>query len=294
MMPTRSDPGRAAPLDDRVRWDTYGRGGLPAVFSHANGFPSRAYAPFLGRLTGLQIHAVHMRPTWPGIGAPPRRRDWNLHADDLIAFIEHAFDEPVLAIGHSMGATCTALAAARRPDLFHGLVMIEPASVGAGLALACRLLPKALMARMQPAKGTLRKADTWPSREAFLSYCRRFKGYGQFDEEAFAALAAHGVEDLPDGRVALVFPKDWEAHNYTQPPSASAVLRAFEMPCVAIRGRPSLFLGDSLWHDWKARAPATCFLEDTRFGHLLPLEAPRACADLVRRGLAEASSSRAR
>ena len=63
------------------------------------------------------------------------------------------------------------------------------------------------------------------------------------------------------------------------------------MPCVAIRGRPSIFLADAVWNDWKRSAPDTRFLEDARFGHLLPLEAPPVCADLVQRGLASMTAA---
>lgn len=119
----------------------------------------------------MALSALALRPTWPDCGLPPKRRDWQLYADDLILFIEQQYQAPVIGSGHSMGATCTILAAEKRPDLFSALVLIEPAMIARGLATLARLMPKVLMNRIEPAKSTLKKQDKWPSWEAFYAHC---------------------------------------------------------------------------------------------------------------------------
>ncbi|WPC05765.1 alpha/beta hydrolase [Pseudomonas benzenivorans] len=276
----------AARLPANAQWLHCSNQGAPAHFYHANGFPLRVYEPLLGRLSGsLALSGLACRATWPDIGPPPRRRDWQLYADDLIAFIEQEYQAPIIGIGHSLGATSTILAAAKRPELFKALVLIEPAMVSPALARLVRWLPKALMNRTDPARSTLRKADRWPDRQAFLQHYQNARGYKRFGPEALQALAEHGLVEGADGQVQLAFPKHWEAHNYTQPPNVMAQLQRLPMPCVAIRGKPSVFFSEQLWQEWQRRCPQTQFLEDLEHGHLLPLENPAGCHRLIEQGL---------
>ena len=273
-------------LPSNATWEDFGGSGEKAHFYHANGFPSGVYSRLLAALSQrFNLSALACRATWPNIGRPPRRRDWQLYADDLIAFIEHQYHEPIIGIGHSMGATCTILAADKRPDLFKALVLIETAMVSKPLAKLVCVLPKSFMAMIEPTKSTLKKTDIWGSREAFLADCRRFRGYKRFDDEAFAALAQHGLVETQAGHFKLGFPKAWEAHNYTQPPNVLSKLERINIPCVAIRGKPSVFFTDAMWHEWQDRCPDTIFKQNLAYGHLFPLENPSICYDLIDDGL---------
>ncbi|VEN75487.1 Pimeloyl-ACP methyl ester carboxylesterase [Candidatus Desulfarcum epimagneticum] len=276
-------------LPKNAIWEHFKGPGEPAHFYHANGFHPGAYGPFLSRLgRRFRLSALALRAVWPGADARAGGgEEWGLYADDLIAFIEAQCRPPVIGMGHSMGASCTALAANRRPDLFKALVLIEPAMVSRPLAALLRLTPKPLAAFFQPIRGTLKKRDRWPDRESFLADYRKFRGYRRFGEETFRAMARHGVREAPGGGVELTFPKIWEARNYTRAPFLIHQLRRLSMPCVAIRGEPSLFFGDALWREWQKRCPDAVFKENRAFGHLMPLESPSACQALIEEGLAE-------
>jgi len=275
-------------LPPNAVWKNLKGQGPAAHFYHANGFALDAYQPLLEQINKkLALSALALRPTWPGCGFPPKSRDWQLYADDLIAFVEQQYTLPIIGIGHSMGATCTILAAEKRPDLFKALVLIEPAMVSCALAAFFRLMPKVLVNMVGPAKSTLKRQDKWSSREAFRAHCRKFPGYKRFNDAAFDALARAGVVETPDGNFTLVFSKVWEAHNYTQPPNVMDNLQGLTMPCAAIRGKPALFFTDKLWQEWQRRCPQSVFLEDTRYGHLFPLENPQACGNLIFDGLSK-------
>ncbi len=275
-------------------WKRFAGTGPAAHFYHATGFSAGVYSPLLSRLGhSFNLSALEFRALWPGIGSPPRRRDfWQLYADDLIAFIEREFDAPIVGMGHSMGATCTVLAAAKRPDLFKSLVLIEPAMVSRAQARLVRLVPKAAMTLIEPARGALKKPDTWASREAFVAHCCQSRSLKRLDDEGLSALAQHGVAQNVAGQFELVYPKVWEADVYTQPPNAMEQIAALRIPCVAIRGKPSVFFTEALWQEWKRRCPATVFRQDLAYGHLLPLEAPAVCSALIESGLAELASNR--
>jgi len=196
---------RLSKLPAHASWKHFGGTGVRAHFYHATGFPAGVYTPLLSRLSKkFHLSALDFRATWPGIGAPPEGKDyWQRYADDLIVFIEQELKEPVIGMGHSMGATCTILAAVKRPDLFTSLVLIEPAMVSRTQARLIRLVPKAVMGLIEPAKGTLRKRDRWPSRDAFLNECRQNKLYKRLGDEAFSALAQYGVIDDGSGQFRL-------------------------------------------------------------------------------------------
>ena len=274
------------PLPGNAIWKHFKGPGASAHFYHANGFPLGVYGPFLTQLSRkFNLSALEWRATWPGMNKPPQTRDWRIYADDLIAFIEEHCITPIIGIGHSMGATCTVLAAEKRPDLFKALVLIEPAMVSRPAAFIVRFIPEFMMNLFEPAKSTLKKPDYWPSRTAYLHYCKNVKAYRRFNDKAYEAMARHGVTETMPGRFQLAFPKDWEAHNYTMPPNILGNLKRLSIPCVAVRGNPSLFFTDAMWRKWRKSCPGVVFRENTRYGHLLPLENPDACADLIISGL---------
>ena len=72
---------------------------------------------------------------WPGTCAAtapaPGRRTWRHSAagetyyQDLTAWLQ-SLDEPVWLAGHSIGATTSIMAAARRPEMVRGLILAEP------------------------------------------------------------------------------------------------------------------------------------------------------------------------
>ena len=282
-MTTRRRPIR---LPDNAVWRDFPGEGPSAHFCHANGFPVGLYEPLLTRLQKrFDLSALAMRPTWPGIGPPPRQRDWNIYADDLIAHLEQNCESPVVGIGHSMGAACTVFAAVRRPDLFDSLILIETVMVSRLAGHVMRFMPKFTMSGTEPIRSTLRRRDVWESRDEFLAESKTHRAYKRFNDEAFNALRAHGVTETVDGRFQLSFPKEWEAHNYTLPPYLISQLSQLEMPCIAIRAKPSVFCAQSLWEEWQTRCPHTVFLEDPRFGHLLPIENAEATEHLIAEGL---------
>lgn len=278
------DESTSAPLD--AVWQTLSNEGEPAHFYHANGFPVGVYAPLLDRLgQRFSLSTLAMRPTWPDVGPPPKRRDWGIYAEDLVDALDRHADGPIVGIGHSMGATATALAASMRPDLFKALVLIEPAMVSMPVALLAKCIPKWVMTRVEPAKGTLRKVDMWASRDLYVESQREHRAYKRFDDAAWDAMAQGALRETEDGRFQLRFSKIWEAHNYTQAPDGLAIFKHLEAPCVAIRGKPSVFLTEALWKRWRGLCPATVFLENPANGHLFPLENPRGCFDLIRQGM---------
>jgi len=269
-------------------WRQYSTSGAAAHFCGANGFPVGVYEPLLRSLGHrLQISGLEMRATWPDVGPPPRSLRWDAYADDLIAFLDAQSSGPVIGVGHSIGAAATIYAAEKRPDLFKALVLIEPATVSRAIAALLAVVPFSLMRLSEPAKSTLSKPSCWPSRNEFVDACRVSRQFKRLSDEALQALASHAVKESGSGEVELVFSAEWEAHNYCCPPNIMPNLQSLRVPCIALRGKPSVFFTDSLWQKWQRLCPDTRFEELPDYGHLLPLEAPRECASVILDALAE-------
>mgnify|MGYP000305890810 FL=1 len=257
-------------------------------FFGANGFPAGTYTPMLTGLSEqFNVYAMQCRATWPNIGHPSHK-NWELYADDLIQFIEQHCQHPIIAVGHSLGASSTVLAANKRPDLFKALVLIEPAMVDWPMRLMMKFTPLNIIKRNKLISGTLNKKDRWQKKEDYLAHIKRFKGYGKFSEQTFLEFEKHAIEKSSKGDYQLVFGNRWEAHNYTQPPfllNKLKTLTKLGIPTVAIAGKSNLFFGKKLWEGWKKSQPKAIFEQDNRYGHLIPLEAPLETLKLILQGL---------
>ena len=132
--------------------------GIEAVFYSANGFPLGTYSKFLEQLTSkFKLTCLSPRACWPNIKKPPLQTNWEIYADDLIAFVEQKYNEPIVVIGHSQGATATIIAASKRPELFKSLILIEPASVSIMLGYLVKFTPYFIKKHLQPLKSALQK-----------------------------------------------------------------------------------------------------------------------------------------
>lgn len=253
--------------------------GPPASFLHANGFPPAAYKPFLQALSRhLDVTAYPMRPL---SGVPlDSGTQWSDLGHELAAQVGPG----TISIGHSLGATASMTAVAEHPELFSALVVIEPAMLNRWLSFGLGLVPYSIRQRIGPAAKARVKRDRWPDRQAFLQSCRRSGLYDGMSEQGLQTFADAALREADEG-VALAFPKDWEAHFYTNPPWPAQIFGRIRSPVVGLRGRSTIFLDDARWRDLTSRQPAGWFQQTLDAGHLLPLEHPELAAVRVIEGL---------
>jgi pimeloyl-ACP methyl ester carboxylesterase len=114
--------------DGPFHYIDWGGNGPVAHFAHATGLCAGAYRLLAQRLKPhLKIlgrdDRGHGRTQAPA--DPQMLRNWDIFVDDLERFIE-SLGKPVIAMGHSRGATVSLLLAVKRPDLIRALVLIDP------------------------------------------------------------------------------------------------------------------------------------------------------------------------
>jgi len=247
-------------------------------FSHANGFPAPCYAAMLAPL------AHHFRIGWiEALGTDPRyppTEGWPHLIEQLIDTVEREYHgEPVCGVGHSLGAYLSFLAAARRPELFRAIVMLDAPILGTlqgrGLGAAKRL---GIVDRVTPAGMTRERRQEWPSREEALAHFRSRRLFRDFTDECLEDYVRHGLVGKP-GRYTLRIDPEIEYRIYrTFPHDMRRQLRALTVPAGFIGGVDSEVL----------RRVGMGAMRGPRFvklrvpgGHLFPFEHPRVAAAAV-------------
>ena len=260
---------------------------LPRAKAHfygGNGFTVGNYKPLLTELAaGFEISSLAMRGYWydkPKAKVLTREQD----ADLLIKFLEQTQDGPVVGIGHSQGATATAIAAAKRPDLFSQLYLIEPVTFTRFQALLYKLIPRSIKLKRQPFKSALIKKATWVSIEELYDNLREQNAYRRISDEHLHLFAKESLMQQDDGRYTFIFSPKQEIANYFGIPYIDGALKKLAKTQVSyqlIIGKPTIFISDKVRNNWKKFVPTNQLSVMPENGHLLPIEAPKECADVI-------------
>lgn len=96
----------------------------PILLLHATGFHSRCWNQVVKRLPNCHIYAVDLR--FHGGSGATGEVDWNTLAEDIHILIAQLNLTNVVGVGHSIGGHLIARAAARAPERFKHLVLIDP------------------------------------------------------------------------------------------------------------------------------------------------------------------------
>ena len=267
---------------------------LAITFLHANGYPAGVYRQFLAALKRhADVSAPAILESAPN--CPPHKR-WPVMLDAALQSMRsgaHGSGKRHVLVGHSMGGYIALQAAARHAELITHVVLIDsPLPTGWRSRLLSFSQITGLAYRAGPAPIAARRRDSWPSRSA----AREF-----FASKAFTKLWAPGVLDdfikhaivdaNDDGGsdVTLRVPRETERDIYAHIAHRSALraLRTLQSRGIKI----SFIAGEHSEEMRMADAQANARLFAPRFhvlpyGHLIPMEAPQACADAVLHAIA--------
>ena len=185
-------------------------------WAHATGFHGRLYRPLLDELaTDVNVLAWDMRGHGASAGAAnfSTFRGWETYYRDMTALLD-SLDEPVWLAGHSIGATTSIMAAARRPDKVLGLILAEPVIMdpGQGLRLwLAKLLRQSH--RLSLAAGAARRRPVFDSHAAALDNYRGRGGFKTWPEAWLEAYIQHAFEPQED-QVQLACAPEWESPTF--------------------------------------------------------------------------------
>lgn len=256
-----------------------------AHFYGGNGFALGVYEPLLSDLAQhLNITALTMRGEWydkPTADKMTREED----ADVLIEFLQKTQDKPIIGIGHSQGATATTIAAAKRPDLFSALYLLEPVTFTNQQGKLYSLVPRMVKMTREPFKSTQVKQADWHSVDAYYQFLRRHKAYKRINDEHLLTYAKNSLEAGQSAELTLRFSPKQELANYFGTPLIMKPLQQLiadnKVPVQLIIGKPSMFISQQVRQMWDTFVPSEQLTVLNDYGHLLPLEAPELCAKLI-------------
>jgi len=266
----------------------FGGSGTTLHFSHANGYPPRAYAPLLSALSAhYHTIATPLRPLWPG-SAPQSVQSWFSLADDMIHGLETNPKRQVIGVGHSVGAAVTLMAALQRPDLFHALVLIDPVIMPPWFARLWQLTTLLKLGpRVHPlVRSAQRRRRSFVSREAMFTSYRQKAIFQQLDNSSLKILIAALTQLQPDGGVSLRYTPEWEVQIYLtgilDDPKVWRAVPGLKVPLLILRAEYS----DTFWPQTARRIKKYLPSADIRTipgsTHLLPLEKPTEVAEVIR------------
>lgn len=257
-------------------------------FAHANGFNAMTYRHLLAPLSPH----FHIR-AWDARGHglsrlpadPAALTDWYIYRDDLIAFLEPLVAEqggPVLLAGHSMGGTTSLMAAAERPDLVRGLILIDPVMVprAARWMMALYRLSGRKGGPLSLADGAERRRAVFADRATMAA---GYKGRGAFrtwPDEMIADYVEGGTVPLDDGQIGLACAPAWEAANFrSHGHDIWAAVDKLNVPLTLIYAGPTTTCRAPGPERLYARDPKATHLRIGQASHFIPMEFP----DIVRR-----------
>jgi pimeloyl-ACP methyl ester carboxylesterase len=271
------------------RITSMGGAGETIVFAHANGYPPGSYRQLFEALADrCQIQAFHHRPLWDQ-SEPPSRINWSLFANDFLETLEHTQRGPVWVMGHSLGGTVAAVAAARKPGLFRGLLLLDPVFTRTRDALRLRVQPVRRLQRTPMISRALRRPHRFDSRQQAFEFYRGKRAFAGFSDAAIWDYVDASLDDDSGGGVRLRWSGRWEAAVYSSVPWIWPTLRRVSLPTLGLRGEDSTTLTEAMFQRWRRVQPAA-ELQTCPGGHLFPMENPEEAAARVR-GFLDAQST---
>ena len=269
----------------------WGGDGPIALLQHANGFCAASLAP-LAQLLRRHYRVIAIDARGHGdSGQPPLPEGvrWKRFADDLAATARQILDETGreridYGIGSSFGGTCTAIAEARHPNTFARIAMLDPPVRPNEAWLKKMGLDPAVARSDGPglAEQAKKRRESWPSREAVRHAWKDKPTFQSWTPEAFELYLNEGFKDLPDGSVALKCPPAVEAAVFAA--SAAEIdmydaVTAVACPALLVHASQGHF--PVVFHELFAGQFQNGVHRVVNAAHLMPLEAPALCAELL-------------
>lgn len=219
-------------------WEWSGPG-RPLLFVHATGFHANCWRRVIEFFPGRRVVAVDM----PNHGQSERQPvPFSLpsFARGLAGVLDQLGLEEVTATGHSMGGHVTTLVAALRPQMFRGLVLVDPVVLSPGVAER-REQEGGLPPEENP---VARRRRYWESPEQMIEAFSKRQPFRDWDPAVLQDYCRFGLlprSDEPGYELACL--PLHEAHVYASGVSRAVyeAINQVDIPVQVIRGKP--------WHD---------------------------------------------
>ena len=258
------------------------------VFSHANSFPASTYKVLFKslRARGFTVKAIEK---YGHDSRYPVSDNWPHIVQQLIDFAEPLVEksgEPAWLVGHSLGGFLSLMAAAKRPDLARGVLLIDSPLLGGWRSKALGVIKTTqLVGSVSPGAVSRRRRNSWPDIDSAFAHFQHKKAFAHWDPQVLQDYVTHGTLDA-EGKRILAFDRDVETRFYnTLPDNLDRLLARHPLKC------PVSFIGGSdsaeMQQVGMAMTEKICRgrLMMLNGSHLFPMEKPLATAAAIEASL---------
>ena len=199
-----------------IPFTDFGGKGSSLHFLHANGYPPKCYQPLLDMLANQHhVTGMHLRPLWPD-SRPKEIGAWQPLSDDYLLFQDEQQDNPVIAVGHSVGANVLLRAALRRPEKFKSLILIDPVLFPPRFIAIYNLIKAVGLAyKFHPLiSGALKRRKQFENTDKLYTSYRHKRIFCYFSDESLKAYVKGITRPAKTGGFELVYSPEWEARIY--------------------------------------------------------------------------------
>ncbi len=249
-------------------------------FAHGNGFPSLSYRKMLNVLK--EKHDVFFIEKIGHDNDYPITDNWTFLVDELISSIESQSNDPVVAVGHSMGGILSLMACVKRPELFEAVITLDAYIVGK-MTLAMLYLAKHMgqIEKLTPAGRTKNRRIHWESKEAVKNYFSSKAFFKNFDPVCFDDYIEYGTKKDKDGYY-LAFDREREYQMYCTIPHRFALFnQKNKVPWALVYGEQSEYMNTK--NITAARNLYHMHCEGIKGSHMFPLEYPIESANRIQK-----------
>ena len=250
-------------------------------FAHANGFPTGSYQTLFNYLpNNTKIIALNKYGHDP---KTPVNHNWQAQVEELIVYVEgqQVDGNKVICLGHSFGGVISFIACCQRPDLFKGLIMLDPPALSGAGALAARLLKKTKwIDKFSPAGRAKNRRSQWPLGTDIASSFAKRKLFKGFDSRCLGDYITYGICER-NNQLELVFDAQIEASIFRNIPSnLSSYKNKLTIPATLIYGENTDVFPHHIFSRF-VKLNKKIKLQTTPGGHMFPLESPERTAKLI-------------
>jgi pimeloyl-ACP methyl ester carboxylesterase len=252
-------------------------------FVHANGFPVSSYQTLFNYLP--EHFQVVGHEKYGHNENHPVQDNWQPLVDELILYVEKQLllhkQEKLISVGHSFGGVIAFIAACQQPQLFKGLIMLDPPVVTGTTALAMKYIKKKkLIDKFSPAGKAKIRRTHWPLGTDIAKLFASRKLFKNFDERCLNDYIRHGIIER-NNQLELAFSSKVEADIFRNlAENLSSYKNKLTVPTTLLYAEHTDVVPRKFFKKF-SKLNKRISLETTQGGHMFPLERPEETAELI-------------
>lgn len=259
--------------------------GDPVLLLHATGFHSRCWDEIARRLAHAHLYAVDLR--FHGGSARSGKVNWQLMADDIEQLLQKLDLQRVVGVGHSIGGYLVACTAARQPDRFKQLVLIDPVIFPRQQYVDRFRHPQGFDPARNPAS---KRKKQWRDAEEMYQRFHNRPPFDRWQAQILRDYCEHALREVPgEDELQLACDPLHEAEIYMSQKGNEVIydlLPKLTLPVTLLRAAPDPedfynFAASPTWPGLADALPNAREIYLPGMSHFIPMEDPNLVADVI-------------